>query len=618
MNSTQVKGEATDKVCLDFATFMLLDNYEKDPALLQPECATAMQEIDRNWDRVNTANIGTPKRSGFYATMYTPKDGNDCPPTLAVRGTVFSDARGIAFMKRTKVYPEFAPEKSQEFAFGWAPGYKIDEEDEDPSTLTSLGYMARKFGFIQRLTQSGNWLELFATQQLNTTTTSRIQVIPPNVIIPDNYRHIIIEETYEVWMNRDEGDWATNVIQGIGKETLQYGTELTDAVNEAMIEAEKFGKQLRITGHSLGGGLASAAAIYAKKIDPEYKIYGLAYDAAGVHEQTAERLRTSLNLASEAKIIMRAVEDEILTSLEKESDFVPIFSSLVRFTGSEMPSPIGAFDIRRGISPGPIGNSWAEGKTAVIKGHEYAPKWARMPNLLEIGSQSLFPNVDGRNPMVTWSNFAGHFAGASNMDQALDNLHNEIQSRVRSYQNERDQMEQAEVEAERESETADTAREAAAERLEAEREAASEAEEAAAEERARAVEAQAEANEPKGLLGYLYNRYYDDPRDNVRTIGQGLREIGDEVGDLGSALGDEILDAGREVIDEAGDGINNVTDAVGDGLNYAYEHTAQYMVEFGKYTTELTRTGPQFFQIILAVAAYHDTELLTFTFAIDR
>lgn len=617
MNTTGIKGEATDKVCLDFATFMLLDNYQKDPGLLQPECANAMADIDRNWDRVQTANIGTPKRSGFYATMYTPKNGNDCPPTLAVRGTVFSDARGVAIMKRTKVYPEFDPEKSQEFAFGWAPGYKVDEEVEEPGTLTSLGYMARKFGFIQRLTSTGNWLELFATQQLNTTTTSRIQVIPPNIIIPDNYRYIIIEESYEVWLNRDEGDWATNVIQGIGQETLQYGSELTDAVKEAMVEAEKFGKQLRITGHSLGGGLASAAAIYAKKLDPEYRIFGLAYDAAGVHPTTAKRLNTSLTLASDANIIMRAVEDEILTSLEKESDFVPFVSSFVRFTGSKMPAPIGSFDIRKGISPGPIGNTWADGKTEVIRGHQYAPKWSHMPNLLELGSQTLFPKVDGKNPLETWANFAGHFASAANMDQAMNNFHAEIDGKVRALQNARDLREQAEEDAERASEQADVAREAAAERLEAEQEAASEAAEAAAEQRAQEAEARAEEGEPRGILGYIYNRY-DEPRDAIRSLGQGVRELGDEVGDAGRAVGDEIMDVGREVVDETGDGINNVVDAAGDGMNYAYEHTAQYMVEFGKYTADLALSGPKFFKTISAVAAYHDTELLTFTFAIDR
>ena len=639
-DTTIIKGEAVDQVCLDHATFMLLDNYQKDPNLLQPESAAAMREIDAKWDRVTTSNIGVEKPSGFYATMYTPKDGNDCPPTLALRGTVFDDARGIAIALRVKAYPAFAPERSAEFAYGWAPGYRVGEEEEDPSRLQQFGYFSRKFGFVEKLTESGEWVELFARQNLNTHVLRRIPLITPLIPLPADYREIVLDCSLELWLNKDEGDWATNVLQGVGVRTVQYGEELKSTVQDALDEADQFGKQLRITGHSLGGGLASAAALYAKSLDPEAEIYGLAYDAAGVHPNTAKDLFSSLDRASDAKIIVRAVEDEVLTSMEKTADFVPIASSVIRFTGSTMPPPIGAYSEKKGISPGPLGNSWAEGNAEIIKGHEYAPKWSRMPNLLEIGAQDLIPRRDGGDPLATWGNLAGHFANASTLRQAMDNLNGEIERRVNAQRDARADREFAEAAAERASEAEDAAREAAAERAEAAAEAASERADAAREAAAEAAEAQAEraaaareaeeeANEPTGLLGLAYNVFYDNPRDAARSIGQGARELGDEISDAGAAVWDEAGDAGRYIADEAGDLGREAWDEMGDGLaalgdgaddllNYAYEHTAQYLMEFGKYGQELAAEAGDFGKLFGAVAAYHDMELAAFTFALDR
>ena len=613
-NSTIIKGDATDEVCLDHATFMLLDNYQKDPGLLQPESAAAMREIDKHYDRVTTANIGVELDSGFYATLYTPKGGNTCPPTLALRGTVFDDARGIALMIKVKAYPAFDPSKSQEFTFGFAPGYEAaDAGPEGTSTL-------QKFGFIDKLTQHGTWLELFSTQKLNTRATSRLELFPllPATPMLADYREVVFETTLELWLNRDEGDWATNVIQGIGQRTLQYGAELKAAVDDAMDVADGFEKQLRITGHSLGGGMASAAAIYAKKKDPEMAIYGLGYDAAGVHPNTAKNLNTSIDLASDAKVAIRAVEDEVLTSMEKTADFVPLASSLIRYTGSSMPPPIGTFFPKKGISPGPLGNSWAEGSGNIVKGHQYAPKWSQMPNLLRIEDQDLIPKKNGKDPLATFGDLAGHFASALNVSEALENLNAEIARRVKNLQDARAGSETAEEQAERASEAADALREAAAERAEAATEAAAEAAEAEAERVAAAEEAAAEAAEPTGFLGYVYNKYYDNPRDAARSVGRGLSELGDEIGDLGSAAADEIGDLGRAVVDEVGDGVDNVIDATGDGLNYAYEHSAQFMVEFVKYGADLAGEAKDFGALFGAIAAYHDMELATFTFAIKK
>ncbi|MEL7167546.1 MAG: hypothetical protein AAGL96_18950, partial [Pseudomonadota bacterium] len=470
------------------------------------------------------------------------------------------------------------------------------------------------------------WLELFEHRNLNTTFQRRIPMVPPNLarLIPGDIRDVVIDTTIEVWLSENEGDWATNIRQGIGERTDQYGDELKNAVLDALTEVDRIEADgLRITGHSLGGGLASAAALYAKARRPELRIWGLGYDSAGVHPATAQRLESSNDRAADANIVTRAVEDEILTSLEKETDFVPIASSIIRFTGSVMPPPIGTLYPKKGVSTGSLGGS-----------PPYADKWAEMPNLLPLGQQTL---VDGgASAVATWANLSGIFAGARDLGDAMDRLSAEISRRVAAVNTRRDADEAAEDLAEELSEADEARREAEAERQEALREAEAERREAAAEaaaERREAeaeaaaerAEADAEASEPEA---WYYN-LYDEPRDLVRNLGSGLSNLGDEIGDLRDDAADELGDLGRDVADEAGDlgraAVDElgdlrdaVTDGVGDALDYAYRHTAQFMVEFGKYGYGLGTEFGSFLKVMKAVADYHSDELALFTFVFDR
>lgn len=608
-NSTVIRGEATDQVCLDHASLMFLDTYHRDPSVLQSETKTELKKLDQYWDRVTTSNIGVVKPSGFYATLFTPKKGNDCPPTLAIRGTVFNDSRGIAFALRIKSYPSLAPNLAQEFSVGFAPGYEVEGK-----TLDETGLMDR-IGWLDTFVRKGNWLNFTELAEVKPRVKAQIPLIPiGRVLGRNNYLvpNITIEAEFELWLNQDEGDWATNGLQGLGYKTKHYGENLMKAVDDAMDSARKFGNQLRITGHSLGGGLASAGAIYAKAQDPEMKIYGLTYDASGVHPNTAKDLFTSLDLASDAKIIARAVEDEVLTSLEKTSDFVPIISSLVRYTGNRLPPPIGTFHSAKGVSPGKMGGE--------EKGHEYARKWTEMPNLFPIEDQTLIPAQNGQDPLATWGNLAGLMANARNMEEMLEKFHDEISERVKAARADRDAQEAEEVRLERESEAADARREAAAERAEAAREAAAEQAEADAEKAAAAREKEDEANEPSGYWGipwFFYN-LYDEPRDFARGVGNVASEVGDEVRDVAVAAADEVGDIGREVWDEVGDGARNVEDAAGDLASFAYQHTVQYMHEFSKYVADIFSEAPDYGSIMLASVDYHNPELAVFTFALKK
>lgn len=88
------------------------------------------------------------------------------------------------------------------------------------------------------------------------------------------------EEKYVLSYRGTEGfkDWTANAKQGFGQETEHYNR----AIIIAQKAQEKLKDKLEVTGHSLGGGLATAAGIISGS-----KTY--AFNPAGVHPATLER-----------------------------------------------------------------------------------------------------------------------------------------------------------------------------------------------------------------------------------------------------------------------------------------------------------------------------------------
>lgn len=109
--------------------------------------------------------------------------------------------------------------------------------------------------------------------------------------------------------SNDGKDWLNNFEQGLGLPASQY----REAESVAGLAKAAFGNNLVITGHSLGGGLAAAAAA-------KYNIAAVTFNAAGVHDDTLRAANldpaTVKQEADAGEIRAYSVDGEILSSLQ--------------------------------------------------------------------------------------------------------------------------------------------------------------------------------------------------------------------------------------------------------------------------------------------------------------
>lgn len=143
-----------------------------------------------------------------------------------------------------------------------------------------------------------------------------------------------------VYAGTDEGqDWKHNFGQGLGLEDAQYDQAIAVA-REARLA---FGDRLVLSGQSLGGGLAAAAAMVNE-------IPAVTFNAAGVHDNTIERYGVDASAAKrhadQGLVRHYVVKNEILTHLQE--DAFPLNMAMPDAPGARInlpdPDPLTTFE----------------------------------------------------------------------------------------------------------------------------------------------------------------------------------------------------------------------------------------------------------------------------------
>lgn len=110
----------------------------------------------------------------------------------------------------------------------------------------------------------------------------------------------------------DVPDWLNNLQQGIGLDAAQYRQAIALAKDAKLA----FGDSLAITGHSLGGGLATAAALATGSA-------AVTFNAAGLTDRTIEGLgldpAAARSEARDGQVRRYSVDGEVLTGLQEEA-----------------------------------------------------------------------------------------------------------------------------------------------------------------------------------------------------------------------------------------------------------------------------------------------------------
>lgn len=175
----------------------------------------------------------------------------------------------------------------------------------------------------------------------NTTFRTQVYEPDPDVFGSDMKPQVVFKGTTPT----SGSDWSNNLAQGQNKDSAYYKQAV--AIGQKLLRS---GSDAEIAGHSLGGGLASAAS----------RTSGLAattFNAAGLNPATVAKYGAT-PVASEVQAYR--VDGEVLTGLQEN-----------RFLKSQMPQAIGTPHVVSGTGWNPVGR---HGMNQMIDGIEEQKK----------------------------------------------------------------------------------------------------------------------------------------------------------------------------------------------------------------------------------------------------
>jgi hypothetical protein len=368
--STRISGNGDWQPCLNKAAMLILDIYGYPDSDLTPRLR---QEKARLWDHWQRGwSMDLP--NGMFCRLYHPKRSGRqtpldvCPPALVFRGSEMN----AADIDEIAVHAEVRCMVTPTGVMSWAM---------DASTLNPI---------IPTISPTGRFPPTASRASLRAAGLREQPLVLQSTgreTISVNLGPVGIGSMHIDWTGSaslfygPNGDWPTNISQALGNVPPQYLDAMRAARRAADEAMASWNGRLMILGHSLGGGLASCAALAAKAHKPELQVKCDTYNASGLHAATARRAGSRLSDASRAGIKARQVAGDVLTSLQTPG-LIPLVSDVLRWGGVTLPPPIPASMPNHGTSPG--------GRPSMMfTKWERAPEWRALPVLFPLRNQNL-------------------------------------------------------------------------------------------------------------------------------------------------------------------------------------------------------------------------------------
>ena len=374
---TTVTSDLRTKPCLRKAGAINFHAYLRSRGSVPPELRSWYDEVEQTWEAPIVVDDAA---NGFYSQFYRPKNGQDapgyCPPVLAFRGSEVSDFD----INKLAVVLKFEVDFDSDVSFSALEGL-LDGAGTLGTWLTNGGTMIPFHGagkdadhddvlayIADNLRNSRTLANLSGRTVLNLT---RPNMISPLVLPPVREQLTINYRLSAVIHFDHQGDWGTNITQGMGEYAKQYELAAIQGALRAQEAMDDHGGKLLITGHSLGGGLAATAAISAKFHHPDCDVTCVTYNAAGVHENSVtEFVGKAATLGQNSDTSNFSVNDEILNTMQIQQAKLPFITPFILWANGLPGAPTMGFRQARnqtavtaGISPGqnPMGYYAAAG-----------------------------------------------------------------------------------------------------------------------------------------------------------------------------------------------------------------------------------------------------------------